>query len=547
MGDLTIRRVSAILVVLVLVQSFFLLAKGALLIHQHEVDTLHLIDILVRMQEGAVPHLDFMTPIGVLAFAPVVLFMKAGISAGMAIMAAQVMIAVLLFPAVLHVIRSRMQGWIALGFGVAVFTLVLSLIYGGTDNVTSVSMHYNRWAWAVAFLVIATGVFPVRKNGSDLADGAIVGMGFAVLALIKVTYFAAFALPVTLGFLLRRQYKALGLAVIIGILSALAVTLILGFSFWQAYLADLLTVSGSDLRPFPGVAFGETIANPAYLGGSVCVIATIVFLRKAGQAHAGLLLLILVPGFFYVAWQNYGNDPQWIFLLPVLIGMSLPHVDDQISLLQWKLKDMLKITAVVALALALPGFINLTLSPLRHFLVDAEKYTPLAAGDPRYADVMLISGRLENVQYRADLDPGFDLYSGQGDDEEDGPAVVNGEVLADCTLTVGVPTWQSAISDQLVQLGLGSEAKLFVADLSSVIWLYGPFSAVPGAAPWQYGDLAGVENATHLLVPLCPTLPRARKFTLDGIAERGISLNEIARNGLFILFEMEQPADVVNG
>ena len=42
-------------------------AKGALYIAQHEGDTLHLADIVFREVQGQWPHLDFMTPIGVLA------------------------------------------------------------------------------------------------------------------------------------------------------------------------------------------------------------------------------------------------------------------------------------------------------------------------------------------------------------------------------------------------------------------------------------------------------------------------------------------------
>lgn len=541
MGNLSIRRVSVILLVLVLVQSFFLLAKGGLQIHQHEVDTLHLIDILVRMHGGEIPHLDFMTPIGVLAFAPVVIFMKAGLSVGMALMAAQVLIAVLLFPAVIYIIHSRMTGWIALGFGVAVFTLILSLIHGGTGDVTSVSMHYNRWAWAVAFLVISVGFLPVQGQGSDLADGVITGLGFAILALIKVTYFAAFALPVALGFLLRRQYKALVVSVISGLLVALIVTLLAGVSFWQAYLDDLLTVARSDLRPFPGVSFGETISSPAYLAGSACLMLAVMLLRKAGQAQVGLLLLTLAPGFFYVTWQNYGNDPQWLLLLPLLIAMRLPQVPEDAVLWQWKLRDMLRVTVIFAIALMVPGFVNLANSPLRHLLSDRAEFGPLAAGDARYDDVLLATARLENVEYVGDLYLGEAFPVNQSDDDEDA-VVLNGEVLATCNLSVGVPAWQGAMAAALTDGEIGEDARIFVADLSSSIWLYGPFGPVPGAAPWQYGDLAGLENATHLMVPLCPTLLRARKSTLEGIAARGVTLDEVQRNNLLILFEMQHPA-----
>lgn len=537
MGDLSIRRISVILLVLVLVQSFFLLAAGGLMIHKHEVDTLHLIDILARMKGGAIPHLDFMTPIGALAFAPVVIFMKAGLPVSMALMAAQVLIAAVLFPAVLYIIRSRMYGWGALGFGVVVLTLVLSLIYGGTDDVISVSMHYNRWAWAVALVVIAVGFLPARSHGSDLADGTIAGLGFAVLALIKVTYFTAFAVPVALGFLLRRQYKALAVALVSGLLIVLIVTVFAGVSYWQAYLNDLLTVARSDLRPFPGLSFANTISAPAYLAGSASLMLAVVILRKAGLKNEGLLLLLLAPGFFYVTWQNFGNDPQWLFLLPFLLAALLPQVPADAVLREVKLREILRVTIIVAAALSLPEFVNLVKSPMRNFMEEATGSSPLVPGDIQYDDLKVAAVRFENVQYRGDLDLGTFAPVAQ-EDEEITPTIVNGELLTECTLSVGVPGLQAAMAGQLREAGFGAQDRIFVADLSTGIWLYGPFAPVPGAAPWQYGDLAGIENANYLLVPLCPAVSEARQFTVDGVAERGMTLTEIHRTPLFILFEM---------
>ena len=48
--------------------------KGALYVGKHEADMLHILQITFRMQSGQWPHIDFMTPIGVLAFLPIVGF-----------------------------------------------------------------------------------------------------------------------------------------------------------------------------------------------------------------------------------------------------------------------------------------------------------------------------------------------------------------------------------------------------------------------------------------------------------------------------------------
>jgi len=52
------------------------LLKGGLYVDRHEGDTLHLAEIVLRMSQGEWPHLDFVTPLGLMAFAPISLFMS---------------------------------------------------------------------------------------------------------------------------------------------------------------------------------------------------------------------------------------------------------------------------------------------------------------------------------------------------------------------------------------------------------------------------------------------------------------------------------------
>ena len=45
------------------------LLKGGLYLDAHEGDSYHFLDILLRIDAGLVPHVDFPTPLGILAFA----------------------------------------------------------------------------------------------------------------------------------------------------------------------------------------------------------------------------------------------------------------------------------------------------------------------------------------------------------------------------------------------------------------------------------------------------------------------------------------------
>ena len=60
------------------------LAKGGFFLAKHEGDTFHLLQIVFRMTGGEWPHLDFMTPIGIMAFAPIALFVEMGAGVGKA-------------------------------------------------------------------------------------------------------------------------------------------------------------------------------------------------------------------------------------------------------------------------------------------------------------------------------------------------------------------------------------------------------------------------------------------------------------------------------
>ena len=303
------------LAVLVLVLGGAGLVKGDLLLAKHEGDTLHLMQILFRMEAGEWPHLDFMTPIGVLAFAPIVVFLKLGLGISTAFFAAQILVAFVLAPAAIWVAWTRLSMALGLLFVAMIAVLAVALVHGEAQPSISVSMHYNRWAWALAFLAIATAVLPVRGRTVPWVDGVIIGLAMAGLALIKVTYFACFAPGILLALLVGQQRRTLGIAVLAGLVVVVLMTLMAGIGYWGAYVGDLLTVAGSETRPHPGKPLGSVVGEPMYIGASLAAIMAVIFLRQGKQDLAGLVLLVLLPGFFYVTFQNFGNDPQWLWII----------------------------------------------------------------------------------------------------------------------------------------------------------------------------------------------------------------------------------------
>ena len=330
------------------------LIKGGFYIGKHEGDTFHLLQIVLRLADGQMPHLDFMTPIGIMAFAPITIFVKMGYGIGMSILLGQALVAIAFLPAVWWVAYSRMRGALPYFFGLVIFILVVALVHGESQPSVSISMHYNRWAWAAAFIAICAAVIPAKEPVRPIADGVIIGLAMAFLLLTKVTYFAAFAIPVLVAMLANKSYRAIPAVLVSGLAAMAAMTWLMGTGFWLAYLGDLLTVAGSEARPHPGEPFGAVVGLPAYIGASFVLIVGVMLLRQAGQATGGLILLLLTPGFFYVTFQNFANDPQWLLLLGVLLLAFLPAAGIRNGF-GWDMRNAVKICALAALSMAAPS------------------------------------------------------------------------------------------------------------------------------------------------------------------------------------------------
>lgn len=513
-------------------------AKDGLFIAKHEGDTLHMMQIVFRMADGQWPHLDFMTPIGTLAFAPIAAFVKLGFGIGHAVIYAQIVMALVLLPFVWWVSISRLSNGIAYLFCLFTMVLALALIHGEAQQSLSVSMHYNRWAWAFAFVAISLSVIPPRYYRNATVDGVVIGVALAALAMIKVTYFAAFLGPVLLGLVLHGYFRSLFFALTTGIVVAAIITGFAGMDYWFAYLRDLLAVAQSEVRPQPGHSFQAIIVAPAYLGGSILLIFSVVLLRQAKEQVGGLLLLLLAPGFIYVTYQNFGNDPQWLLLLAVLL-FALRPAADVVNGRGWNMRLMLNMAGAAAIAFSAPSFLNLTFSPFRHLAAANEDYAPLLPRSTQHADLLTAKFRAYRVDATIALnDPETGLNTDADLTGRKDVVELLGETLPECTLAMGIPAWINAIVEDLEQSGLAEGKRLFAADLISSHWLYGDLLPLENGAPWYYGGLPGFESADYLLVPLCPISTEVRKQIIEIIADKtDATLNEIRRTPLYILLE----------
>ncbi len=514
------------------------LLKGGLYLGKHEVDALHVLDILARLDLGQRIHQDFQTPIGLIAFAPIRLFMHMGMGAGMAFIAAQTLVGLLLLPAIYRVVSSRMTFGIGCFFGLAVLTLAMAMVHGGSDPASSISMHYNRWAWAIGFVVIAAAVLPARRSQRQSLDGVIIGTGLGVLACLKVTYFVGFFPGVIVALILHRQFRAIFAGLVAGLAVAALVTLWQGVDFWLAYMHDLQTVASSKIRPYPGAKIGDLIGGAKGMAITAAVLAAVMFLRQAGRETTVIALVLLLPGFYYVTYQNFGNDPIWLVLLACLIWSSRPRSDRRNGA-GIELRSALNVVVFVALAVVSPAFVNLLKSPLAHFAVDTSKYHRFTA---RFEDVQTANLRSYKIEGAVPLDganSGLEAYAVLAERPE--PDQINGVVLGACQVRLGMVSVFEEIGKSLAEQGLVKDQNLYVADITSAHWMYSDALPPVGSAPWYYGDLSGIEAADLLVVPVCAVHQAQRGRILKSIAERDdILLEELAQTPLYRLFRINR-------
>ena len=530
-------RYAVLLLITFLLIGAVTVLPGVLRVTGHEFDLVHTLDIAYRLAEGDRPHLDIMTPLGVLAFAPIVTFLKQGFGPGMSYLWAQVLVTAVLLPGIWWIGVSRLQGWLRGVYGVSMVLLGLSLIFGNDNPSITTAMYYNRWAWALASFVIGMVMLQPREGWrSPLADGLLLGAAGGALALIKLTYVVALAPAVLVFILADRAWATLGFA-ILGCLAVLAVpTLGYGTWFWQAYAADLIAVATGEMRTFPGVELGDIVASPANLSKTLLLLAAIMFWRKTGRMTEGLRLLVLGPGLIYITYQNWGNDPKWLYFLALLL-IALPPLKSEKAFFGVPAPAAARVMALICVVLYLPSMITISTSSFRHLALKGEEYTPLFA-DLSKGDIEIQTLKsytpgaavpIENIPFPAGFEP---------EEEVETSITVNGERLIDCSLRDGYSGWTQKMIGQLGAAEAAVGHRVMVADIYDHLWLYGPFQRNIGAAPWYYGTDDGIDGAEFVMVPLCPMSTDARRRKLELIAEKGLTLEEELRSDLFILYRL---------
>ncbi|WP_417241676.1 hypothetical protein [Celeribacter sp.] len=532
-------RYALVLMALIAVLGGFGLAKGGLYVDRYEGDTAYMVDMVARMWAGAVPHIDFETPIGLVALLPAALMAKAGFGIGQAFIAGQILVAVLLAPMIWRIGTSRLTGLASWVFGVVSVAMVLALVHGEDTLSISVSMYYNRWAWVMAFVALLLAIMaPHDDRLHPWLDGVFIALTLTGMAMSKPTYFIAFFVPVVLALLMRRAFSTLVAGLVTGAVCAALIAVVFGVGIFEAYIGDLLVVAGSETRSAPGAPLTEVINGPRFLVATLVAILSVIVLRQSGQDRAGLLLMLLVPGFIYVTYQNFGNDPKWLVFLTVYLLAHRPERGVRV-VFNTEGKTALGALALVAFALIMPSLQNIVTSPFRHFAENTEKYNVQIAGHPKTGDVFVFDERSSVIFARrvlADEIPALAAYEVESKARD--VTTFMGEDLPRCTLVSGDAAMDRYIAAQLKKppLNYPPETQFYVADVSSMVWMIGGFTPLEGGAPWYYDGTPGLENADAILVPLCPASAAYRTTSLKALEAAGLRLKPAIHDDAFLVY-----------
>ena len=497
-------KLFAFFIVVIGIVATVLLLPGHLAVSGHEVDVLHAVEAAMRLSFGQAQHFDFLTPLGVLAFEPIALFLRLGFGISTANIGASILMALLFLPFLLWVAVTRFDNWLGGAFGALTLTMVLAIVYGGDNPAISMSMHYNRWGWAATFVILAILIFPSNgEQSKSRVDGAVIGLLLGYLLLLKATYFVALAPAVALLFVTGRNWSALTFCLIFGALMCLLATITFGgFEFWKVYISDLVRVTTANIRPNPGDEFVEVLALPQYFPGTMCLLAAIVGFRTSGHSRLGFALFVLAPGLVYITYQNWGNDTKW--LLPLGFACLLWSTRmEGLKVYGWDGKTYFIALGIAALTLVAPSFINMASSPVRNLAISADEYVSLLH-DPRHAGLLIDRERSYHGDATIKIEGLTDPNPVGEDDVEPLENLRLGDFeIAECTLKTGYYGVMKLIADDIIAAGYG-DAKFAFIDVANPLPLLAPLQRLEYTSPWYYGGAQDVEEAEILVVPKCP-------------------------------------------
>ena len=186
--------------------------------------------------------------------------------------------------------------------------------------------------------------------------------------------------------------------------------------------------------------------------------------------------------------------------------------------------------------MTLPSVFNLSTSPIRLAFSNASQYRHLELRGG-VSDIWLPVSHVNTLVVK------HAMAGWPPRDPDIEPLVINGFTFPDCQAGVTLVPFYQAIAQEVDALEFTRDQPVLIADVLNAGWLMSDMVRVPGAAPWYYGDTAGIAHAAYLAVPMCTLRANLRAAMLQHVAALGYGLDEVYRSDILVLYALVKPAE----
>ena len=519
--------VLASLSLLVAFEAWLLISPGALFVSGMEADALHLLDALWRIELGQQPHRDFSTPLGILTFESLAIPMRMGLTAGHAMMAANIGVAVLVIPLAFWLHLTRLGLAASIGIGAVGIVIASAMNFAGSDAGATIAMFYNRWGWALLILVLPVLIIPPHTHlRSDAGDGIALGLIGAILMFLKITYGVA-ALGLFLVWLVAtRRWRASVWALGAGLTCAVLVILAFGGpDLVKGYISDLIAMTESGLRTRPGGSIGTILARTDTTLIVFSLVLSALLLLRMGARGVALIWLAMIVALVYVAYQNFGNYLAGAIAAPFMLLWFARRADPDQRAFGAPLPSAMRVFAVGLFFLQAPSLLSLQGSLLAAQSIGPGRSVTMLAGagvpDIHFTDE---GGRLIGA-----FPIGPDAYN------DAQAATFEGEKFPGCTFGTGYEASIALLAGMLrSRPGIAGETVL-MADAVNPVWKLAGARPQRGAPIWYYRPLGPAMDEVDLLaVPVCAAAPWVRNMILEEAASHQWRVSH--RSSLWVVF-----------
>lgn len=487
------------------------IAEGRLIVSDFPADTTFVIDAILRIAAGQVPHVDFTLHLGAL---PYVLAAATGAETPVAgfLIAQTVFVAICLLIG-LWVWATR------LGPLSGSVLLLFIIVMGQTVSLParadmSLALFYNRWGWVLVMLFACLTLLPSRMDAPRAVDGALAGMLAFTMLTVKITFFVGLLPAVLLCALLRGQVRELiwGAVIFLALVGAIFV---IEPAFWPGYLENIAWAAANPLRPNAGTELFTLIGSGWFLVYTlIFVVFLLTVLRSGGRAET-LWMVLAALGFYFIQYQNFQSTPFWlIFLALYAMTQAGKH---------WGLVEKAKAGRWAAIAAVTTVFGGLLLMPMGFGLM---QFGPRVESSPH---VSFPPGGSVNTGARF---PPWAMEPIETDFSLTFPSPAPYTDNPECNIVTG---WAGHLLEMAEDLS-NLPGPAFVADSIAPHWYLVGAEPLPGAALWNYGSARGLENATFVVVPKCATKPDYKREILREIERSGIELTPFRETGRSVIY-----------